>query len=92
MSSPRRLTFAVGTSLLTASLTLACEPKPTVEPGPTHVNEGPMPEPEPEPEESDDFDEDDETGEAEEPPGDPNSDEDVIQGDFPMPPAAQPKS
>ena len=47
----RRLTFAVGTSLLTASLaagTVGCK-KPTANPGPEppHVNEGPAPEPEP---------------------------------------------
>lgn len=50
----RRLTFAVGTSLLTASLaagTAGCN-KPTANPGPEppHVNEGPAPD-EPTPEE-----------------------------------------
>ncbi len=56
MSGPRRLHFAVGTSLLTASLSLStgcAKPGPTQEPhvneGPTeepaHVNEGPVVEP-----------------------------------------------
>jgi hypothetical protein len=44
----RRLTFAVGTSLLTASLaagTVGCKSQPTANPGPEppHVNEGPAP-------------------------------------------------
>jgi hypothetical protein len=45
--SSRRLTFAVGTSLLTASLVSGCKKsEPTVNPGPepVHVNEGPAPE------------------------------------------------
>jgi hypothetical protein len=52
MSTPRRLSFAVGTSLLTASLSLgACTDKPKAD-GPEkkpekHVNEGPQPEFEP---------------------------------------------
>lgn len=50
--SPRRLSFAVGTSLLTASLatgTVGCDKGHTVNPAPpedVHVNEGPEPEPE----------------------------------------------
>jgi hypothetical protein len=51
--SPRRLTFAVGTSLLTASLaTVACADKTHVNVRPPqpeeHVNEGPEPEQAPE--------------------------------------------
>jgi hypothetical protein len=50
--SPRRLTFAVGTSLLTASLATACADKPHVNvrsPQPEeHVNEGPEQAPAPE--------------------------------------------
>lgn len=45
--SSRRLTFVVGTSLLTASLATGCKKsEPTVNPGPepVHVNEGPAPE------------------------------------------------
>jgi hypothetical protein len=46
--SSRRLTFVVGTSLLTASLATGCKKsEPTVNPGPNeppHVNEGPAPE------------------------------------------------
>jgi hypothetical protein len=52
--SPRRLTFAVGTSLLTASLaTIACADKTRVNVRPPEdiVNEGPEPE-EPPPEET----------------------------------------
>jgi len=50
-TSSRRLTFAVGTSLLTASLSVGavgCK-KATVNEGPEppHVNEGPAPDPEP---------------------------------------------
>lgn len=44
--SSRRLTFVVGTSLLTASLTTGCKKdQPTANPGPEpiHVNEGPAP-------------------------------------------------
>jgi hypothetical protein len=56
--SSRRLTFVVGTSLLTASLATGCKKsEPTVNPGPAeqpHVNEGPAPEDEPAPEENPD--------------------------------------
>jgi hypothetical protein len=40
MTSPRRLTFVVGTSLLTASIATGCKSQPTVNPGPEppHVN------------------------------------------------------
>jgi hypothetical protein len=54
-SSPRRLTFAVGTSLLTASLaTVACARQPHVNTRPEQppleiVNEGPEPAPEEQP-------------------------------------------
>jgi hypothetical protein len=46
--SSRRLSFVVGTSLLTASLATGCKKsEPTVNPGPEveapHVNEGPEP-------------------------------------------------
>jgi hypothetical protein len=49
-SSPRRLTFAVGTSLLTASLVTGCKSQPTVNPGPEppHVNTAAPEEPAPE--------------------------------------------
>jgi hypothetical protein len=53
MHSPRRLTFTVGTSLLTASLvTAGCAKNATVnpKPEPPHVNEGPAPD-EPAPDE-----------------------------------------
>ncbi|MCA9687303.1 MAG: hypothetical protein KC457_34400, partial [Myxococcales bacterium] len=53
---PRRLTFAVGTSLLTTTLSLGaggCTDKTTSNPGPEpeplNVNEGPEPQPQPEP-------------------------------------------
>lgn len=44
-SSPRRLTFVVGTSLLTASLATGCKSKPMVNPGPETpiVNTAPTP-------------------------------------------------
>lgn len=65
MTHPRRLSFAVGTSLLTlsASLAIGCKPK-IVNEGPqepVHVNEGPQSEP---PDDADAGSVDDEPEEA----------------------------
>lgn len=74
--NPRRLSFAVGTSLLTASLaagTAGCN-KPTANPGPEppHVNEGPAPQPEDEPHVNEGPEGDEAAPEDAEPPDEPN--------------------